>query len=143
MTFPTANVVTTNLDNASDDPSLARADLLDAVNKLNLIIAEQNLSQGVVTLDASGYIRTAQIPSTISVGGTQTISPSTGIVNIQNTIRLPAQTTATILAITGAQTGDIVFCSNVGNVANNPGLAIFDGTRWRGLALSGNTFANI
>lgn len=37
MTFPTANVVTTNLDNASDDPSLARADLLDAVNKLNLI----------------------------------------------------------------------------------------------------------
>jgi len=143
MTFPTANVSISNLDSASDDPSQARADLLDAVNKLNLIMAEQNTAGGVVTLDGSGYIATAQIPSTISVGGTQTISPSTGIVNIQSVIRLPSQTTATILALSSPQEGDIAFCSNVGNVASRPGLAIYSGSAWRGLSLTANVFVNL
>lgn len=39
MTFPTAAVTTTNLDNNADSPLSARADLLDAVQKLNQIIA--------------------------------------------------------------------------------------------------------
>jgi hypothetical protein len=142
MTFPTANVSISNLDNASDDPSQARADLLDAVNKLNLIITEQNTAGGVVTLDGSGYIATARIPSTISAGGTQTISPSTGIVNIQSIIRLPSQTATTIKAVSSPQQGDIAFCSNVGAVST-PGLAIYSGTAWRGLALTANVFINL
>lgn len=143
MTFPTANVATTHLDSASDDPSLAREDLLDAVNKLNTIISEAGSANGVAVLDGSGYIDTAQLPSVITVGGTQILSPSTGIVNIQSVLRLPSQTTATILALSDPQEGDIAFCSNVGNVASTPGLAIYNGSAWRGLALTANVFVNL
>lgn len=39
MTFPTAAVATTNLDAGSDNVATARGDLLDAAQKLNLLIA--------------------------------------------------------------------------------------------------------
>jgi len=39
MTWPSGAVVTTNLDAGSDSPATARADLLDATQKLNQIIA--------------------------------------------------------------------------------------------------------
>ncbi len=40
MTWPNATVSTTNLDAGSDEPRLARADLKDAVDKLNSIITD-------------------------------------------------------------------------------------------------------
>ena len=39
MTYPTAAVTTTNLDAGTDSPATARSDLLDAVQKLNQMIA--------------------------------------------------------------------------------------------------------
>lgn len=39
MTWPTVAVNTTNCDSTGDSPSLFRADVLDAIQKLNLIIA--------------------------------------------------------------------------------------------------------
>jgi len=40
MAWPSAVVTTTNLDAAGDSPAAARADLLDAVQKLNTIITD-------------------------------------------------------------------------------------------------------
>lgn len=57
MVWPTANVSTTNLDQASDSISSARADLYEAVTKLNEIIqtggVEGNISSGVASVN--GY----------------------------------------------------------------------------------------
>lgn len=39
MTWPTTQIATTNLDAGSDQPKLARADLLDTVNAVNAMIA--------------------------------------------------------------------------------------------------------
>jgi hypothetical protein len=143
MTFPTANVVTTNLETSTSDPSLARVDLLDAINKLNLIMTEINTAGGAVTLDGSGYIPTARIPATITNSGTITLSSGSGIVNVQDILRLTQLPVASIITLTGNVAGDMAFCSNVGNVASNPGIAFYNGTRWRTLAFSANTFANI
>lgn len=142
MTFPTANVSIANLDSETDDPSLARTDLLDAVNKLNLIMAEGGAATGVALLDNSAQMPVSTIPTTISTA-TLTLAPSDGVVNIQNVLRLNALPTATILNFTGNVAGDIMLCSNVGNVANSTGLAIYNGTVWRGLPLTANVFVDL
>ena len=132
MAFPTSNVSIANLNSASDDPSLARADLLDAVQKLNTIIDEADTAQGVVTLDSTGFIRTSQIPNTIAVTGTQTLSPSDGIVNIQSRLRLSQVTNAFISNIASPIVGDMAFCSNITSYANitgntEPGIVFYTG----------------
>jgi hypothetical protein len=144
MAFPTATVSTTNLDSATDDPSLARADLLDAVEKLNTIIDEGGEAGGVAILDGSGYVPNAQInPQISSASGDITLAPNSGVVNVQNILRITQLPTATILSFTGNVSGDMAMCSNVGNIANNPGIAIYNGTAWRGLPLTANVFINL
>lgn len=143
MSFPTTTVITDNLDSAADDPSLARADLLDAVQKLNTIIDEADGADGVVVLDGSGFIKNAQIPATISSGGTMTLSPSTGIVNIQTLLRITPQTETVIVATT-AQEGDIMLCANLlTSTANVGGIAFYTGTSWVGLPWSSNVFVSM
>ena len=141
MTFPTTTVNTSNLDSATDDPSLARVDLLDAVNKLNEIISNADAAYGVGVLDGSGYIKSNQIPPTISVSGTMTLSPVTSIVNIQSILRLTSQTETAIVAVTGAQEGDIMLCGNLlTSGANVGGIAFYTGSSWVGLPWTANVF---
>ena len=141
MSFPTSTISTANLDSSADDPSLARVDLLDAVTKLNTIISEADTAYGVPILNSSGLIKSTQLPTTISAAGTQVLSPSTGIVNIQSILRISPQSEATIVALTGVQEGDMVLCANLisGN-ANVGGIAFYTGTSWVGLPWTANVF---
>lgn len=143
MTFPTTAINTANLDSATDDPSLARADLLDAVQKLNTIITEAGDPSGVVVLDGAGFVAQSQIPPTLSPSGDVALVPSTNIVSMQYILRMTPQTVSTIINLTGNIAGDMILCSNVGNVVSNPGLAFYTTSGWRTLAFSANTFANI
>lgn len=128
MAFPTSNVSIANLNSANADPSLARVDLLDAVQKLNTIIAEANTAQGVVVLDTQGRLVSTQIPNEIAVTGVQTFAPSTGVVAIQSVLRLPARSQAEITATT-ANVGDIAFCSNLTSYPGyGPGLMFYVGS---------------
>jgi len=142
MPFPTVQVSTDNLDSSTDDPSQARADLLDAVEKLNTIITEAGLAQGVALLDSDGKLDGGQIPTSISASGTQILSPTSGIVNIQDRLRLTAFTNAQILSLSAPTLGDVVICSNI-SVNQGPGVAFYTGTAWRAIgfgniALAGN-----
>jgi len=142
MPFPTTQVSTTNLDSSADDPSLARADLLDAVQKLNTIISEGGSAQGVALLDGSGELDGTQIPTTISVSGTQILSPTSGIVNIQDRLRLSALSNSQITSLSSPTLGDVVIASNI-SVDQGAGVAFYDGSNWRAIgfgnvALSGN-----
>jgi hypothetical protein len=138
MAFPTTQITTSNLDSSTDDPSQARADLLDAVQKLNTIIDEAGTAQGVALLDASGLLDSTQIPTSISASGTQILSPATGIVNIQDRLRLTTFTNAQILALSGPQLGDMVIAANI-NGSAGPGVAFYDGSNWKATAFSGFT----
>lgn len=142
MAFPTTQVSTTNLDSSADDPSLARADILDAVQKLNTIISEGGTAQGVALLDASGELTGTQIPTTISASGTQTLSPTSGIVALQDRLRLTPLSNAQITSLATPQLGDVVIASNI-SVDQGSGVAFYDGSNWRAIgfgnvALSGN-----
>jgi len=132
MAFPTASISTSNLDAATDDPSLARADLLDAVQKVNTIIAEGNSANGVALLTSSGKLSATQMPTTITATGVQVLNPSGGVVHIQDILRLTIKTTAELNALT-PNSGDIGYCSN-GN-AGAKCLALYDGTNWKVVAL--------
>jgi hypothetical protein len=142
MAFPTTTTSTDNVDSSTDDPSLARADLLSAVQHLNTIITEKNTADGVCVLDGSGLVPSTQLPATYSTSGTTVFSPGTGIVNIQDRLRLTPLNNAAIVALLDPQLGDIVIASNISANAG-PGVVFYSGTDWRGIgfgniALSGN-----
>lgn len=135
MTFPSTTVSTANLDSASDDPSLARADLLDAVQKLNTIISEANTANGVVVLNSTGKIPSSSIPSQIALpSGVQVINPADGVVNIRDVLRMQQLTSVEVLALATPQAGDIAFATDGDSTA--PALCIYDGDDWRTLSLS-------
>lgn len=52
MTWPTVAVVTTNTDAGTDSPATARSDLLDAIQKLNQMIAHVSAFAATVLDDA-------------------------------------------------------------------------------------------
>jgi len=133
MAFPTSQIDTTNLDSATDDPSLARADLYDAVVALNSIIADKNSANGVLVLGSTGKITATQLPATITSTGTQTFNPTNGVVNIQNVLRLSSLTVAQANALTTNTTGDIAMISN--GDAGSLCVAVYDGTNWKRIAL--------
>lgn len=133
MAFPTSQVVTTNLDASTDDPSAARADLLDATQKLNTIIDEAGTAQGVALLNISGQIPNSQIPSTIAPAtGVLTLAPVDGVVKIQDVLRLQLLDTDEVEALTGAA-GDLVYVSD--GDTGSPCLAVYDGTDWLRVSL--------
>jgi hypothetical protein len=135
MTFPTTAVNTTNLDASTDSPASARADILDAVQKLNTIIAEANAAGGVVVLTGSAKIPASTIPAQITLAsGVQIINPVDGIVNIRDVLRLQQMTTVDILALATPQAGDIAFATDGDSTA--PALCLYDGDDWRTLSLS-------
>ena len=64
MTYPTAAVVTTNLDAGTDSPATARSDILDAVQKLNEMIAHTTAFAATLLGDASATTARATLGST-------------------------------------------------------------------------------
>lgn len=136
MAFPTNTVKTTNLDSGADDPSLARVDLLDAVQKVNTIISEGGAANGVALLNSSAKLNSTQIPATISATGVQTLSPTSGVVAIQDILRLGGLTVSDLSALT-SQAGDIAYCTDGSGSTGEPTLAVYDGTNWRAIELGG------
>lgn len=133
MTFPTASINTSNLDSATDDPSLARADLLSAVQALNSIIDGANGSGGVALLNSSGKISSGQMPNTIASTGTLTLAPTTDIVNMATVLRMPVTTVSAANSLVGMQPGDIAVVSN--GDAGSLCLAVHNGANWLRVSL--------
>lgn len=137
MTFPTGTVISTdNVDSPDDDPSLARADIYSLILAVNQLIASVDAANGVLTLDAGGLISTAFIPGTISAAGNQTLSPATGIVSIQNVLRMRQIQFVQLGSLTGTASptaGDVVYLTD-GDVGN-PCLGVYNGSQWRTIRL--------
>jgi hypothetical protein len=135
MAFPTGTSInTTNLDSGTDDPSLARADIYNAVVALNNIIASADTADGVALLNASNKYDSTKFPTTIAVTGTQTIAPTSGVVNIQDVLRLTALPATSISALASPQLGDIAISTNA--AGGNPAFCVYTGSAWRYLAMS-------
>lgn len=133
MAFPTAQVNTTNLDSSADDPSAARADLLDAVQKLNTIIDEANSALGVALLNSSGKISATAVPNSLTSSGTLQLNPSNGVVSVNNILRMNTLTVTEVNALVGSQAGDMVMVSD--GDSGEITLAVYDGVHWRRIEL--------
>ena len=133
MAFPTAQVNTTNLDSSADDPSAARADLLDAVQKLNTIIDEANSALGVALLNSSGKISATAVPNSLTSTGTLQLNPSNGVVSVSDILRMNTLTVTEVNALVGSQAGDMVMVSD--GDSGEITLAVYDGVYWRRIEL--------
>lgn len=133
MAFPTGTVIdVTNLSTGLGDPSLARVDLYNMAVAMNQIISGADDVLGVAVLNGSGQYDGTKFPTTIT--STSVFAPSTGVVNIQDVLRLTALTDNDISALTGSQLGDIAISQD--SDSGNAAICVFDGTDWRYLSLS-------
>lgn len=137
MTFPTTPISESNLDSSADDPSLARADLLQAVQTLNTIMDEAGQAYGVAILDSSAKIAQTQIPDSLSSTNQFTITAGNNIISLQSLIRIQSVAKAVLLGFTNMSVGDIVICSDADS--GSPALAIYDGTDWKYLPMASFT----
>lgn len=142
MSFPssTTQISTDNLDSGSDNPALARADLLQTVQLVNQIIAGQNAAGGALVLDGTGLVPSSRFPQTISYsgGGNQIISPANGVVEIQSLVRLAPLLKVQVQAINTATlaSGTVAYCSNVST--GTAALVVWNGSAWKQIALGAN-----
>jgi hypothetical protein len=116
MTFPANanNIVTTNLDAGTDDPSQARANLKSALDEITNIINARGQASGIASLDANTLIPATQIPDELnsSSGQNLTLDPATGIVVVEDIIKMNPKTKAQLNAVSGLADGMIAFCSD-------------------------------
>lgn len=128
------NVSTDNLDSATDNPSLARADLYAAMLELQNVINGRASANGVASLNASSKIPSAQLPDTLTSSSGQPIllQPSSGRVTIQDILKLTPKTVTELNALTAFE-GDIAYCSN--GDAGSKCIAIYDGSAWKVISL--------
>jgi hypothetical protein len=133
MTFPTGTQISTaNVSSPSSDPSLARQDIYDLITAVNSIIASYNAAQGVLVLDGSAKVSTAYLPAVLTVTGDLSLQPSTGVVSLQNVLRLAQIYTVSLGSVSGTtspQAGDM--CYLVDGDRGNPCLAVYNGTAWK------------
>ena len=129
-----ANVTTVNLNQGSDDPSLAREELYNALVELTAVINGRGTSNGVAPLGAGTKISNAYLPDSItsSTSTNLTISPTTGKTIFENIINLNPQTVAELNARTSSS-GDVAYCSN--GAGGSACLAVYDGTNWKRITL--------
>lgn len=134
MTFPKGTVISTaNVDSPDDDPSLARIDIYNLIVAFNQLVASVDAAGGAVTLDNTGKIRSINLPSNYtSTAGNVSISPASGVVNINKVARLYPINADDLGAVAGTTTpaqGDLCFLSN--GDAGLPCLSVYDGNFWR------------
>jgi hypothetical protein len=136
MAFPTGtSIPVTNVSSGASDPSLAREDIYNVIVAVNNIIASADTASGVALLNGSNQYDGAKMPATIT--GTSTIAPATGVVNIQDVLRLTAIHANDLTARTGNQVGDIAISDNA--AGGYAAICVYDGTNWRYLAMSSLT----
>ena len=128
------NVITTNVDSASDDPSLAREDIYNAMLELQAVINGRGSASGVASLDTSSLVPAAQLPNTIesSVGNNLILAPDTTRVAIQDIINLNPKTVTELNALSAIQ-GDVAYCSD--GDAGSKCIAVYDGSAWKVVGL--------
>ena len=132
MTWATAgNITTEHLNDATDSPASARAEIKSALDELTNVANGLNTAGGAAKLDAttSKVIANSGIQSTTDI----TLSPSSGYsVDIDTVLNLNSQTVTELNALTPAE-GDIAYCSN--GDAGSKCIAVYDGSAWKVVSL--------
>jgi len=138
MAWPASdtNIITTNLDSASDSPASARADLKLALDELANVINGRGEASGVAPLNSSSKVTNTYLPDTFvsSSGIDILLQPDTNRVNVEDVINLTPLTLAQLAsAIPTPEEGDVAYATN--GDAGSKCLVVYDGTNWKVVSL--------
>ena len=113
MAYPTNDITTTQLDSAAGSIAGSRVELRTGLVRLSELIDSRNTTNGLAPLDANSQVPAANMPTTLTSGGSNSIilQPATGYVIIQNNLALTARTVAQLEA-DDSPAGSISYCSN-------------------------------
>ena len=113
MAYPTNDITTTQLDAASGSIAGSRVELRTGLLRLSELIDSRDTTNGLAPLDSNGQVPAANMPTTLTSGGSNAIvlQPATGYVLVQNNLALTARTVAQLEA-DDSPAGTIAYCSN-------------------------------
>ena len=123
-----SNIVTTNLDSASDSPAAAREDLLAALGELQNVINGLGTTGGAVKLETDGKIFANTGIKTAS-GKNINLEPVTGMVKITSFINLAPVAYASLPGSPAA--GDVAFLTTDGAGASKNKPIYSTGSGWK------------
>lgn len=122
-----SNIVTTNLDSASDSPAAARTDLLAALGELSNVINGLGTTGGAVKLETDGKILASEGVKT-ATDKNLSLEPNTGMVKITSFINLAPVAYASLPS--SPAMGDVAFLTTDGGGATQNQPIYHNGTRW-------------
>ena len=124
-----SNVSTDNVDSASDNPSLARADIYNAFLELKNVIAGRGAADGVASLDSNSKVPASELPNTLtSSTGNLSLQPANERVAVTSVINLAPVAFASLPS--SPAKGDIAFLTTDGAGATQNQPCYYNGTRW-------------
>ena len=136
-----SNVDTGNLDQGTDSPAAARADIKAAFDELKAVIDGRNTANGVAGLDSGTKILATQLPDEINSASSQnlTLDPATGKVKLEEILNLAPQTVSELNGRSDLAEGDVAYCSDGGSDSGGePCLAVYTGSSWKRIELTDN-----
>lgn len=125
------NINTDNVNAGTDNPASARADIKAAFDEITNIINGRNEASGVAGLDSSSKISNTQLPDTIisSASSALTLTPNTGLLNINSVMKLNPQSRSDLYARTDLADGMIAIASDGDSTQDTP--VYYAGGVWR------------
>jgi len=123
-----SNVSTTNLDNATDSPALARLDLLAALGELTNVINGLGTINGALKIESDDKIFGRQGIKT-ATSKNLNLQPNTSMVKIENFINLKPVAYASLPS--SPANGDVAFLTTDGAAATKNKPIYHNGTDWK------------
>ena len=128
-----SNVSTDNVDSASDNPSLARADIYNALVELQAVINGRGTVNGLASLDATTKVPASELPTTfVSTTGDITLQPNSARTSFEDVINLEPVDYASLPA--SPAKGDVAYLTTDGAAASQEQIIYYNGTNWKYMA---------
>ena len=129
MAWATAgNIVTTNLDEGTDHPALARPNLKSALDEIVVIANNLGVTEGAAKIEANGFVSTA-VTGVGTQTGNLTITSATDMIKVENFINLNPVAYASLPASPAA--GDVAFLTTDGAGASKNKPIYSTGSGWK------------
>ena len=124
-----SNVLTANVDSATDNPADAREDIRKAFVELQAVINGRGTVNGVASLDSSTRVPAAQLPTTfVSTSGDITFQPTTSKTKFEDIISLEPIDYASLPA--SPAKGDIAFLTTDSGATPQNKPVYYNGSAW-------------
>lgn len=121
------NVSTANLNDPTDSPANARADLKSALDELTAVIDGLGTAGGAAKIESNGYI-SANVTAVSTTTGDLTVTSATDKINLQSILNLNPVSYSSLPSVPAA--GDMAFLTTDGAATTQNKPIYYNGTDW-------------